>query len=371
MNINRHNYEEYFLLYIDDELTVEQKKQVDLFVKENPDLEEELVALQQSRLTPDNTIVFEEKHLLLKEENNSFINQNNYEEWLVLYVDNELSREEKIAVEKFAAAHAPAQMALTLFQQTKLQPEKEPGFPNKELLYKKETKVRIISLAWWRTAAAAILIIAAGITIYSVFTKKINSGAVTTKDELAGTKKEQAPVSAKSTSINQQQQEQNNPVTLEERKAQEKVAVTTPVNDRPNKEKERLKKDNKQPDNNLPSSFKQDILAKTRTPRERSAIVSEMNAGGIKEPQLSDAVVLSDNTHKQFFNDPTVTNLSLQTPDERNTPDNGVEIASNTENKRLRGFFRKATRFIERTTNINPANDDNRVLIGGMAINLK
>ena len=45
--------------------------------------------------------------------------------------------------------------------------------------------------------------------------------------------------------------------------------------------------------------------------------------------------------------------------------------ASNTENKKLRGFFRKATRLIEHATNINPADDDNRVLIGGMAINLK
>jgi hypothetical protein len=45
--------------------------------------------------------------------------------------------------------------------------------------------------------------------------------------------------------------------------------------------------------------------------------------------------------------------------------------ADNSENKRLRGFFRKATRIIEHTTRINPADDDNKVLIGGMAINLR
>ena len=97
MNINRHNYEEFFLLYIDNELNVDQKKQVELFVQENPDLEEELVMLKQSRLIPDDSIVFDRKHLLMKEEdaphssNHSFINLNNYEQWLIMYVDDELS----------------------------------------------------------------------------------------------------------------------------------------------------------------------------------------------------------------------------------------------------------------------------------------
>src|SRR5215467_13527890 len=98
MNIDRHNYEEYFLLYIDNELNVDQKKQVELFVQENPDLEEELVMLKQSTLIPDDSIVFDKKHFLMKEENSSFINLNNYEQWLVMYVDDELSSEEKVVV---------------------------------------------------------------------------------------------------------------------------------------------------------------------------------------------------------------------------------------------------------------------------------
>src|SRR4029078_9784511 len=107
MNIDRHNYEEYFLLYIDNELNVDQKKQVELFVQENPDLEEELVMLKQARLIPDDSVVFDKKHLLMEEEraspNHSFINLNNYEQWLIMYVDDELHEEEKIAVKKFAS----------------------------------------------------------------------------------------------------------------------------------------------------------------------------------------------------------------------------------------------------------------------------
>src|SRR5262245_23009154 len=129
MNIDRHNYEEYFLLYIDNELTVDQKKQVELFVQENPDLEEELVMLKQSRLIQDDSIVFDKKHLIMEGDDlhhsskTSCMNLNNYEQWLIMYVDDELNAEEKAAVEKFASTHQHVQQELELFQQTKLQPE--------------------------------------------------------------------------------------------------------------------------------------------------------------------------------------------------------------------------------------------------------
>src|SRR5947207_365732 len=165
MKINRHNYEEYFLLYIDNELSVEQKENVQLFVKENPDLEEELIMLQQSRLIPDDSIVFHDKHLLTKEANNVLIDLSNYEQWLILYVDKELREEDKARVEKFAAEHPHVQQQLSLFQQTQL-PQEKIVFTNKKVLYRTQ-KPRVISM-WWKIAAAAMLIVAAGMTTYSV-----------------------------------------------------------------------------------------------------------------------------------------------------------------------------------------------------------
>src|SRR5580765_377270 len=149
--IDRHNYEEFFLLYVDNELNVEQKKQVELFVKANADLEEELVMLQQSRLIADESIVFHGKEKLMKEENDSFINMNNYEEYLVLYIDNELSEKEKITVEQFAGKHSHVKEELALFQQTKLQPE-EIVFAGKQSLYRREERVGVISMSWLRIA---------------------------------------------------------------------------------------------------------------------------------------------------------------------------------------------------------------------------
>ena len=50
MSINRHNYEEFFILYLDNELSSEHRRQVELFVEQHPDLGEELQLLEQTRL---------------------------------------------------------------------------------------------------------------------------------------------------------------------------------------------------------------------------------------------------------------------------------------------------------------------------------
>ena len=67
MNIDRHNYEEFFLLYVDNELSAPERNMVQLFVQQNPDLDKELQLLQQSIVKQDE-IIFEDKGSLLKEE---------------------------------------------------------------------------------------------------------------------------------------------------------------------------------------------------------------------------------------------------------------------------------------------------------------
>jgi hypothetical protein len=346
MRIDRHNYEEYFLLYVDNELNADQKRQVELFVKQNADLEEELVMLQQSRLIPDNTIVFKAKDILMRAESGSFINLANYEEWLVLYVDDELNAEEKTAVEKFAALHPHVQVELGLFQQTKLQPE-EFKFPDKESLYRGAGKVRIISMTWWR-AAAAILIIAAGVTTYSVWNTNKNgseSGGVTAV-------KNEQPV--KRDALNPLSQ-QNNSATNADNKNE--VAAQNLIKKVPSKEKVTKKETIKrQPAGNLTIK---NSMAISESPKMKVEIISDLNAPKSKGSQAN---IVAGPKHKHIINDTTVTKQLPQTPD---------DYASSTENKRLRGFFRKATRFIERTSGINPVNDDDRLLISAMAVNLK
>ena len=155
MNINRNNYEEYFLLYADKELSADEKSMVETFVQQNPDLEEEFVMLQQSVIKPDNTITLEDKSPLFR--NGEFINQDNYEEKFLLYTDNELNLSEIVETEKFVLSHPSLQNDFILLQKAKYEPDTTIVFPDKGMLYKKEEDGKVIPFRWKALAAAVIL----------------------------------------------------------------------------------------------------------------------------------------------------------------------------------------------------------------------
>lgn len=155
--INRHNYEQYFLLWVDGELSPEEMEAVERFVASNPDLADELAILQDTKLVPDNAIVFENKAQLLKVHTNE-INLNNYETWFLLYVDQELTLADQQKVELFVLQHPSLQAEFELFQQTKLANETWV-FEHKDSLYKTEKAERpVVYMRWMRYAVAAVFI---------------------------------------------------------------------------------------------------------------------------------------------------------------------------------------------------------------------
>ena len=101
MNINRNNYEEYFLLYADNELTDSEKAEVLMFLKQNKDLEEEFRMIHHTISKPDVNVELADKSFLLRKNEGSFINEKNYEEVFVLYHDNELTDKQKKETEEF------------------------------------------------------------------------------------------------------------------------------------------------------------------------------------------------------------------------------------------------------------------------------
>jgi hypothetical protein len=157
ITINRHNYEHYFLLWVDGELSPEEMVVVERFISEHPDLEEELVLLQDTKLVPEEQIIFKGKDQLLKRSTNE-ITLSNYETWFLLFIDNELSLADCQKVELFILQHPNLQPEFELLVQTKLALE-EWVFNNKEVLYRKEEQKRpVVYMRWMRYASAAAVI---------------------------------------------------------------------------------------------------------------------------------------------------------------------------------------------------------------------
>ncbi len=187
MNINRNNYEEYFLLYADKELSAEQKNLVDMFIQQNSDLEEEFIMFQQAVSKPDETIEYKSKSFLFRED--AFIYEGNYEEKFLLYADKELSLSEIEKTEKFVLSNSSMQNEFSLIQQVKLEPDTSIIFPGKKSLYKKEYVSRVIPFRWKAMAAAVLL----GIGLWTGISYLQNNKAVSENNKAVATKQTKLP----------------------------------------------------------------------------------------------------------------------------------------------------------------------------------
>src|SRR4051812_35237904 len=97
MNINRDNYEEFFILYGDNELGNEDRVRVESFVKENPDLAGEFAMLNQVRFSPDEYVSFENKDSLLQGLSGELTAA---QELMLLSVDGEISADGKAELDE-------------------------------------------------------------------------------------------------------------------------------------------------------------------------------------------------------------------------------------------------------------------------------
>lgn len=387
--ITRHNYEEYFILYMDNELSSEERRMVEAFVQQHPDLKEELDTLIQYKLAPDSSIVFEGKEELMKENGHSLITQNNYKEWFTLYIDNELGEDQQQQVEQFLAANNAAQKELALLQQTKLQPE-TIVFAGKDVLYRREEKVRRIPVWAWR-AAAAILILAIAIPAAILLNKKPSADS---KDGgVAGTTNNKNTDITPAENNTQPPLKNNNSIAVEKNNTPVVVPFTgeTKQNINPSEKKKG--------DNAVAAVSKKEALPENRVSNKTIAPVNkEEQAIAQEKPELKPS-----NNLPQPLNNPNINStrktddaVAYNKPDEnvsgKNLPSTDVTKSpsppseytqavykpGNTEEleqpdgkkNKNRGIFRKIARTFQKRTNIDPT-DDNRLLVGGLAIKLK
>ncbi len=359
VSINRYNYEEYFLLYVDNELSAAECKQVEAFVQENPDLEEELMMLKQSQLKPDTSLVLEDKSSLFKSEKHGMINLENYETFFLLYVDEELNVEDRRSVELFASQHPAQQQELEILMQTRITPETSVVFPDKASLYKKVGSEKVVAFRVWRiVAVAAMLILAVGIlwmnsrkeTIEPVLTKtEEQTNKDDSKGQVAKNSNESSNGTTKKDQVSKKESQDAGIAEVENR--------VTKVN------KEHLSTQTKDESSRVPDNGE----TQTEEPLIRARLIAKADAPKI-EPKGSASVenniLIIDQPGEQTKSNESI---ALTTADAE--PDELATEPVPTKN-RFRGIFRQVSRVVEKTTHI-PTGENKKLRIGNIQIALK
>lgn len=385
MNINRHNYEEFFLLYVDNELSAADKKAVDVFVQENPDLQGELLLLQETVAKADD-VVLEKKDWLFMEEGVSALQEN-----LLLYADGELSPSEIKTVEALLATDRSAKAELNILQQTKLQPDTSVVFADKQSLYRTEGG-RVVGFKWWRVAAAAVLlglVVWTGVTVYNNNAKTIpvSDGVVKGDNTNPAKIQNEIPVNTNTPGTNQAETTapQNTTAAVQKNAVQpltqnnkQPVQKTVKQNTIEQKDNVAVQEKNQKPGNNLPRPYFENINRAASNEIVRNNVIPENN-NGINGSGTND-VIAKTNPNEKIIN-PVIAGIDKNETDPITTAIPVVNKATGENNNRyldideskgkrtmLGGLIRKAKRMVERTTNIKTGDG---LKVAGFEIALK
>ena len=179
MEINRHNCEEWFLLYVDDELDASGRRQVEEFVADHPDTAVLLEGFSKARLKPDSILRFNGKKDLMKKADESFTNPlpETEKEMLLIMADGEATSEERKSFKERLTTDAVLRSEWELVCRTRMQPDPSVKYPDRASLHRKESGIRL--LGWFSVSAAASLLLFLGLRIWPPSTGMTNETPTT------------------------------------------------------------------------------------------------------------------------------------------------------------------------------------------------
>ena len=163
MNINRQNYESFFLDYLEGNLEDPLHAELMAFLAENPDLASELEGLDEMFLEPGRPSPLHFKDRLRRDIFQvGGIDGANVDEKLIASLEGDLNSEEEGHLEEFLRQNPAYNHDRELFRAAVLQPEKEIVFIGKERL--KRRMGVLIAIRWHilGPAAAALLLLLLG-----------------------------------------------------------------------------------------------------------------------------------------------------------------------------------------------------------------
>ena len=355
MLINRNNYENFFLLYVDGELSAAHRKMVEDFAAANADLQHELDALKQTML-PKDEMAFEEKNSLYR----SLVIDESLQEKLLLKIDDELPKTEFAFVNAAIANDEMAGREYAQLQQTKLDTSEKILFADKHLLYRKE-KDNVVIGRFLRWAAAAVILgfgIFFGISVLNK-THLQDTAAVKAPSTLnvPGTKKAATNKSPDMAAIKQPGQ----PVKVPVENAGKETAVAKNSTVIPKKSDRDIVKDilnNNTDPRNIKTPEQSPVLVKkgndhvplqkalVEDPGQQLALITPKEKLKVVAPLDNNIVPLENSYAKNAsFNE-----------DDRNQNKILYMDEDNVKRSAAGGLFRKVKRFVERTAKIKTGN---------------
>ncbi len=348
------NYEEYLLLYVDNELTGPERGMVEAFLQFHPELQAELDLLMGTKLQPEEPQFMDKESLFAQSMYDQMVDEN-----LLLYVDGELTGKEKEIAAKLQKDQTYQEQYQWLLR-TKSDPSEILPCPNKEALYRRT--VRRIGFPFLLRIAAAVLLIASMGILYvqqddaapkavaSITQKPIAQKSVTGQKTAAEPNDATARVTAK----------KNNEQDVQ--KAAAKPAPVTLIAAAPARNTKKQQ---------AATSPKSPILAKAmHVVKNEAAIAYEPAPARHKNMAALQNI---EPAKKEL--EPGVT---YEAPQPYNTSEATAKAAFAVDKEEdgrnkgnLKSLLRKATRMVERRTGINATNEDEELLIGVVALKLK
>lgn len=374
--ITRDNYEAWFILYLDNELDAEAKAAVEAFALAHPDLGEELEMLLQTRLVPESHLSFGPLDSLLKTESAETAIPEQYQEWMLLRVDGELEAEKENELDTWLANEPAGQKEMNRLMLSRMQADMDLVYPDKESLYRSATPRRALIISWRRIAVAASLLLAISTATY-LWTSRERD--VNTGDPIA-----ENPVAVKNNPANA-------PVVSRETEPEQPVPVKTPSTPELKKsQREELLATSNSGRNESRKTNRNTISQQTSTIAAVSNKTNNLPDGSKTNPNLKAALETALNADMQdvyavklekaentpLTNSKQINTMPLVTPGHLQPlePVYAANSIADTDEQggrtKLRGFFRKVTRTFEKATNLKATNADDRLLIGGLAIQL-
>lgn len=391
MNIDRHNYETFFLLYVDNELSAAEKKAVDVFVQDNIDLQPELQLLIEATL-PIDTINFDASALYKNE-----IELDSLQENLLLHLDNELDTSATNEIAGKILLDNNLKKEWQIWEQTKLDASEQIIFKDKKSLYRKE-ETRVVSIRFWRIAAAAAILLFCLFTGIAVLKKdKVVENSVAKNGSTANDKKESG-----NGNLNTEIKPAANDSTLKEKFPSENIAsVNTPqiqsteknvltvdgnsheklvdkgtqgnlANDQKiNNAKTVLEKPSLENINNQKSN--ETVTSTVLTNRSKEAVSPERAPNELIAKSMKDKIAAPTNPIIDYNSIPPMPDSYATTAvsNEGAVENNNKIFYMNEETvarSKVGGIFRRVKRVVERNTNIKAGN---AIKIAGFEIALK